>query len=229
MTSQMRKIPLANGAEITSVWAVPANYDRQHGVILAHGAGADMHHPFISFVHEQLAECGVLAVKFNFPYKEQGRKAPDRMPVLQEAWKSVIVALRGDADLAPQSLFLAGKSLGGRAASLLVAEGEPCDGLIFLGYPLHPPGKPERLRADHLARISCPLLFIQGSRDRLCDLALLRQALTQVQAPVALHLIEGGDHSFKVLKRLGRSEVEVWQEIVGVILAWISDPDNFPV
>ena len=216
-----RKIEVTPEQSITSVWAVSDSYDGQCGLILAHGAGADMHHPFISHVHEGMAARGLLAVKFNFPYKEAGRKAPDRAPLLMATWRAVIAAVRRDRALAPQRLFLAGKSMGGRIASLVVAEGEPCDGLIFLGYPLHPPGKPDRLRAEHLARITCPMLFIQGSRDRLCELERLRQVLATLTAPVTLHVIEGGDHSFKVPKRMGRSEDEVWREIALVMGNWI--------
>ncbi len=216
-----RKIPVTGDKTVTSVWAMPEGYDRRQGVILAHGAGSDMHHPFISFIHQRLAQRGLLAVKFNFPYKEAGRKAPDRVPLLLATWRAVIDAVRQDDSLAPGQLFLAGKSMGGRIASLAVAEGEPCDGLIFLGYPLHPPGKPDRLRADHLSRITCPMLFIQGSRDRLCDLEKLREVLQTLSAPVTLHVIEGGDHSFKVPKRMGRSEDEVWREIALVMGNWI--------
>lgn len=217
-----RKIPITDDKAVTSVWAVPDGYDRRRGLILAHGAGAGMHHPFIRFVHEQMAARGLLAVKFNFPYMEAGRKAPDRAPLLQATWKAVIDAVRRDRDLAPRRLFLAGKSMGGRIASLLAAEGEPCDGLIFLGYPLHPPGKPEKLRAKHLPRIPCPMLFIQGDRDRLCDLDSLREVLKTLTAPVTLHVIKGGDHSFKVPKRSGRTEEDVWREIIGVMSSWIS-------
>ncbi|BCX88546.1 conserved hypothetical protein [Methylomarinovum tepidoasis] len=217
-----RKIQVTDDKAVTSVWAVPDGYDRHRGLILAHGAGAGMHHPFITFVHEQIATRGLLTVKFNFPYMEAGRKAPDRAPLLQATWKAVIAALRRDRELAPRQRFLAGKSMGGRIASLLAAEGEPCDGLIFLGYPLHPPGKPEKLRADHLSRIPCPMLFIQGDRDRLCDLARLRDVLKTLKAPATLHVIKGGDHSFKVPKRSGRTETEVWEEIVEVMSAWIT-------
>ncbi len=221
MNMMERKLTVRPDTDITSIWAIPENYDNRCAVLLAHGAGSDMHHPFIGFVHENLAKCGNLTVKFNFPYKEKGRKAPDRMPLLLDTWKTVIDAVRSDSILSPRHLLLAGKSMGGRAASLLVAEGESCDGLIFLGYPLHPPGKPDKLRADHFQRISRPMLFIQGTRDRLCDLSLLRQVIGKLSVEVTLHEIEGGDHSFKVLKRLGRSEQEVWEEIAATCCAWI--------
>ncbi len=218
-----RPIPVAEDKTVTSVWAVPPGYDRRRGIVLAHGAGAGMDHPFITFVHQRLAEHGLLSVKFNFPYMEAGRRAPDRAPLLMATWRAVATAVREDRELAPERLFLTGKSMGGRMASLIAAEGEPCAGLIFLGYPLHPPGKPEKLRAEHLARIACPMLFIQGERDRLCDLTTLRRVLAGLSTPVTLHVIPGGDHSFKVPKRTGRSEAEVWAEIVAVMAAWVEE------
>jgi predicted alpha/beta-hydrolase family hydrolase len=180
-----------------------------------------MNSPFLSHVHRALAERGVMTVKFNFPYKEQGRKAPDRAPVLEETWRAVAEAVRDEPRLSPRRLFFAGKSMGGRIASHLAAQGQSCSGLVFLGYPLHPPNKPDRLRADHLKAIQCPMLFIQGTRDALCDLDLLRTALEPLQAPVTLRVIEGGDHSFKVLKRLGRSQEAVWEGIIAEIDHWL--------
>ncbi len=216
-----RKHILDAKRRFTSLWAVPEGYDRKTAVILAHGAGSDMHHPFLSFIHRRLAAHGLLSVKFNFPYKEEGRKAPDRMPVLLAAWRKIIAEVKNDPVLSPARLLLSGKSMGGRAASLLASEEDVCDGLIFLGYPLHPPGKADKLRAEHLSRITRPMLFIQGDRDRLCDLGKLRQVLEGLDAPVTLHVIEGGDHSFKVLKRSGRSEEEVREEIARVMQKWI--------
>ncbi len=218
-----RRYVLDDDRCFTSIWAIPDAYNRKDAIILAHGAGSDMHHPFISYVHQHLAECGLLSVKFNFPYKDRGRKAPDRMPVLLATWSRIVTAVREDLEFSPQRLFLSGKSMGGRAASMLAAENVSCDGLIFLGYPLHPPGKPDKMRSEHLGAIVCPMLFIQGTRDRLCDLDRLRIALDRLKVPVSLHVIEGGDHSFKVPKRLGRSEEEVWQEIVEVICNWVNE------
>lgn len=211
-----RRIQVTEDIAISSVWAVPPR-DYRAGLVLAHGAGNDMNNPLLSFVHEALAERGVMTVKFNFPYKERGGKAPDRPPLLEQTWQTVIEAVRADAHLAPARFFCGGKSMGGRIASQLMAKGETCAGLVFLGYPLHPPGKPENLRVEHLPRITCPMLFIQGTRDALCDLVLLRGALQRVRAPAILHVIEGADHSFNVPKRVGRSVAQVQQEIVDVI------------
>jgi predicted alpha/beta-hydrolase family hydrolase len=128
--------------------------------------------------------------------------------------------VRQDPQLAPEYLFLSGKSMGGRIASHLAAQGEDCAGLIFLGYPLHPYNK-KSLRADHLPQIRCPMLFIEGTRDGLCDLELLEPILARLDVPISLHRIEGGDHSFKVLKRIGRKQESVWEEIVQVMVKWL--------
>ncbi|MFQ5936277.1 MAG: alpha/beta family hydrolase [Acidiferrobacterales bacterium] len=217
-----RKIETSSGSMVSSVWRVPANYDKALGIILAHGAGSDMHDPLLSFIHEMLAQQGVLTVKFNFPYKERGRRAPDRAPVLEATWRAVVGAVRHDTNLVPAELVLGGKSMGGRIASRVVAAGENCGALLFLGYPLHPPRRPEALRTEHLPRIRCPMLFIQGTRDALCNFDLLKRTLKQIFAPVMVHMVEGGDHSFELPKRLGRSRQEVWREIEEVIAAWLA-------
>jgi predicted alpha/beta-hydrolase family hydrolase len=224
MQQEKRKIRVSPGAEVSSIWAIPDTYQGGDGraIILAHGAGNDMEHPFMSHVHLACAEAGLLSVKFNFPYKESGRKAPDPLPLLENTWRAVIQAVRKDPALSPRCLFLAGKSMGGRVASYVAAQGEPCQGLIFLGYPLHPPKRTDRLRVEHWPGLSCPALFIQGTRDALCDLELLSAQLPRIPAPVTLRVIEGGDHSFKVPKSSGRTEAAVWQEVVSILLNWVA-------
>jgi predicted alpha/beta-hydrolase family hydrolase len=215
------KIEVEPGIEVSSVWAYPEQFSAGGSplLILAHGAGSDMRSPFLSFVHEALAMRGVTTVKFNFPYMEAGGKAPDPPPRLMHAWRSVIQRVR--ADVNPRALFLGGKSMGGRIASMVAARGEPVAGLVLLGYPLQPAGRPDVMRSEHLARLTSPVLFIQGSRDRLCNLDLLRGVLANMPAPVTLHVIEDGDHSFKVPKRTGKTERQVWDEIVEVVASWL--------
>ncbi len=220
-----RPIGINDETVVSSVWALPRAYDRHCGVVLAHGAGNDMDNPFLSHVHEQLADRGKLSIKFNFPYKERGGRAPDRAPVLEATWRAMLASIRADRELAPERLFLGGKSMGGRIASQVVAQGEDCAGLVFLGYPLHPARQPEKPRVEHLQRIRVPMLFLQGTRDPLCDMGLLEQTLSRLSAAVTLHRIEGGDHSFKVPKRSGRTEADVWGEIVEVITNWIEQGD----
>ena len=224
MRTLKRKIRVDAETSVSSVWTVPDTYDpaRDSGVVLAHGAGNDMHSPFLGTVHNGLARNGMLAVRFNFPYTEQGRRAPDRAPVLEATWRAVVQAVRDDPKLAPRQLFLGGKSMGGRMASHVAASGEACSGLVFLGYPLHPPGRTDKLRAEHLARIPVPMLFIEGTRDPFCELDLLQRVLKPLGVPVEVHVIEGGDHSFRVPKSLQRPEREVLNEVVDVVAVWVT-------
>jgi predicted alpha/beta-hydrolase family hydrolase len=192
-----------------------------HALILAHGAGNDMHAPLLAHVAAGIARLGFPVLRFNFPYKERGAKVPDRAAKLESCWRAVADHLAGHPAVRPRGLFLGGKSLGGRMASYLAAHGYPCAGLVFLGYPLHPPNRPEKLRAEHLADIACPMLFIQGTRDPFCRLDLLEPILERLPAPTALHRIEGGEHSFKLPKRLGRSEQQVWDEVARTAGEWM--------
>lgn len=225
-----RNIPLPDGSRVRSVWGIPIDYlpGQSPALILAHGAGTDMDAPLLRYLHETLTGRGVLSVRFNFPYRERGAKLPDRAPALEQTWRAVIDAVDADPELAPGRLLLGGRSMGGRMASHVAAAGAHCDGLALLGYPLHPARKLQRLRNAHFGQLRCPVLFVQGDRDALCDLELLRAALTEIRAPVHLHVIAGADHSFHVLKRIGRSEAQVWQEIVDVLSDWITAPDPVP-
>jgi len=188
-------------------------------VILAHGAGNDMSTPLLVAVHEGLASAGLLTVRFNFPYKEKGGRAPDRTPVLEACFRSVVNQIR--TEYRPSRVFIGGKSLGGRMASHLAASRLAVDGLVFLGYPLHPPGKLARLRTAHLSRITAPMLFFAGTRDPLCNLDLLRSSLAPLADRATLHVIQDADHSFNVLKRTGRSDEAVREEIIKISLAWV--------
>jgi predicted alpha/beta-hydrolase family hydrolase len=223
MQTYHRTMTIENHHSISAVWAVPADFrgGKTDAIVLAHGAGNDMHHAFMSFFHEALARQGILSVKFNFLYMEQGRKAPDRTAKLEQTYRTVLRHVRQDANWQPGRLFIGGKSMGGRIASHLAAQGEAVSGLVCLGYPLHPAKKPDNLRSAHLAHITCPMLFLQGTRDPLCDLTHLRNALQPLHSPAQVYEIEGGDHSFKVPKRSGRTDEEIWQAAVQVILNWL--------
>lgn len=215
-----RTVPVDDRYTVTTHWAVPEGWAGD-AIVIAHGAGNDMDSPFLRTLQTQFVARGLMAVRFNFPYKEQGRKAPDRMPLLEATWRAVLEAVRRDAEYAPTRLFLSGKSMGGRVASHLAASGEPCDGVVFFGYPLHPPRKPEKERSAHLFDIRQPMLFIEGTRDPLCDLERLEQILAELPAATTLHVIEGGDHSFKTLKKQGRSEEEVLAEAADASVEWM--------
>jgi len=208
---------------VSAVVALPSGFKRPGrtpAIILAHGAGSDMASPFMSTVHSGLAREGYVAVKFNFPYTEARRRAPDPRPVLERCYRAVVDAVAADRTLAPPWIAIGGKSLGGRIASYVAAAGAAVRGLVFLGYPLHPAGRPEALRADHLPAVTVPMLFVEGTRDTLCDLDRLRPVLARLPH-ASLHTIEGGDHSFRVPRRTGRADEEVWAEIVGVVARWL--------
>ena len=224
MRLEPRQVPIGGGLHVSAVVAWPAGHVAAHHpvVILAHGAGTDMHAPFLSAVHVGLATRGYPAVKFNFPYTEQRRRAPDRAPVLEACYHHVLAAVRADPRLAGRPIVIGGKSLGGRIASHLAAHGADVAGVLLLGYPLHPAGKPDQLRTAHLGDIRVPMLFVAGTRDALCTLSLLQRALAGLAAPTTVHIVDGGDHSFDVPKRMGREARSVWEEIVSVTATWIA-------
>lgn len=223
MRIENKKIVVDEYTTVSSVWAIPRGFRFREtdALILAHGAGTDMNDPMLSFVHESLARRGLFTVKFNFPYKEQGKKAPDIAAKLERAFRAVWLRVRDDERLQPRRLFIGGKSMGGRIASHLAAQGGEFAGLIFLGYPLHPPNQPKKLRSAHLGDISCPMLFISGSRDPFCQLSLLEQVLKPLKAPTSVCIIKGGNHSFRIPKQSGQPQESVWQEIVAVISQWV--------
>ncbi|MEA2447590.1 MAG: uncharacterized protein QOK47_1227 [Actinomycetota bacterium] len=187
-------------------------------VVLAHGAGADMNHEFMVEFARGLAGFDIKVYRFNFHYTEQKKKAPDRQPILEETFRAVVEAIRSDA---PRPLVLGGKSMGGRIASHIAAGGTDCDGLVFLGYPLHAPGRPDRIRDAHLADVRVPMLFVEGTRDPFCPLATLEEVRARL-GPTDLVVIEDGDHSLKVRKSSGRSTPEAWQEAIEAVAGWVS-------
>src|SRR5216117_4404335 len=188
--------------------------------VLAHGAGAGMRHPFLESIAQGLAERSIATLRYQFLYMEQRARRPDPPAV---AAATVRAAVAEAARVAPGlPLIAGGKSFGGRMTSTALAE-EPLPGvrgLVFLGFPLHPPGRPGDSRAEHLAQVQIPMLFLQGTRDDFADLQLLRPVVKRLGARATLHLVDGGDHSFKVLKRSGRSEADLMTELVGAIVEW---------
>lgn len=187
-------------------------------VILAPGAGAGMHHEFMQFFAERLA-ARRRVVRFDFLYTEAGRRAPDKQPVLEETYRAVVRHVR--ESLSPRKLVIGGKSMGGRIASHVAAAGEPVDGLVFLGYPLHPPGRPERIRDAHLYDITAPMLFVEGTRDPFCPLDTLERVRSKLTARNERFVVDDGDHSLKVRKTSGRSIPEAWAGAAAAIDDWI--------
>ena len=157
---------------------------------------------------------GVEVVRFNFPYREAGSKRIDPMPVLKKAFV--------ENTRKSKPLIIGGRSMGGRVASLLAAEGFQCDGLLLAAYPLHPAGQPEKLRDAHLPQIRCPVLCLNGTRDALCRKDLMEAALHKVTAPWTMHWIEGADHSFNVLRSCGRTGADVDEEVKSAAGRWLA-------
>jgi uncharacterized protein len=184
--------------------------------VVAHGAGVGMDHPFMQGVAEGLAAGSVSALRFNFPYVDAGRRAPDRPAVLAAAWQAALAEGRGRGKGLP--IVASGKSLGGRIASMIAAEeGDrfPGAALVFFGYPLHAPGRPEKTRDAHLASIRVPMLFIQGTQDQLARFDLVRSLVDRLGPRARLHVVEGGDHSFRVRGRR-RPDHDIGNELGGV-------------
>lgn len=217
------RVAVASGFVTALVYAPPEPSRALATLILAHGAGASQTSAFMVTFAQGLARRGCHAVTFNFPYTEQGRRLPDRAPTLEACFRDVIAAVRARPDLAAAPLVIGGKSMGGRMASHLAAQGvADLAGLVALGYPLHPPGRPEQLRAEHLARIRRPMLIVQGSRDAFGTPEELRPALGPLGATATLQVVEGGDHSFKVPKRGPITQEEVFERVQDEITRWIS-------
>jgi len=184
---------------------------------LAHGAGAGMHHAFMEAVAERLAARQVATFRYQFPFTEAGRRRPDRAPVCEATVRAAVGAAAAAAPDLP--LFAGGKSMGGRMTSRAAADAElpGVRGIAFLGFPLHPAGKPSTGRADHLADVTPPMLFVQGTRDRLADLELLRPIVGELGQRAALHVIETADHGFSVLKRTGRTDAAALDDLADAV------------
>lgn len=189
-------------------------------LVLGHGAGASMTSDYMVFFARELASSSRAVARFNFPYMEAGRKSPGPQTVSEDAFGAVAEHLRDE--LSPAKLFLGGKSYGGRIASHLAAAGTPCDGLVFLGYPLHAPGRPDRIRDAHFKDVSCPMLFVEGTRDPFCPLDTLAAVRRRITTHTDLLVVDDGDHSLKVRKSSGRSTLEAWSEAVAGIYEWLA-------
>jgi hypothetical protein len=191
--------------------------------LVAHGAGAGLQSPFMQGVAEGYAAGGVSALRFNFPYTEAGRKAPDRAPVLMAAWRAALEAAAGLAGGRP--LVASGKSLGGRMASMVAAE----DGasffaraLVFFGYPLHAPGRAAQPRDAHLGDVTVPMLFVEGTNDSLATFELVQRLVERLSPLARMHVVEGGDHSFRV-RGARRPDLDIGRELGAVAAAFVRE------
>jgi predicted alpha/beta-hydrolase family hydrolase len=192
--------------------------------VCAHGAGGSMSDRGMLATAAALRSAGIGVVRYNFVYKEKGDRRPDFMPKLMDTVTAVVERVRSELRSVPEArtdrLLIGGRSMGGRAASMLAARGFEAAGLLLLAYPLHPAGKPEQLRDKHLPQIRMPVLCFNGTRDPLCTRALMDGVLTTVTAPWQMEWVDGADHSFHVLKSSGRTDAEVMAGMAAVSRAW---------
>lgn len=213
-----RRIQVSDRVEVSALVLTPVRPSAFY--VLAHGAGAGMRHAFMEAIAQRLAGSGVGTLRYQFPYAEQGSRRIDPEPLLLATVRAAIAAGREEAGGLP--LLAGGKSMGGRMTSRAAAA-EPLvgvAGLVFLGFPLHPAAQPGVSRAEHLARVELPMLFLQGTRDTLADLALLGPVIERLGDRATLRVIEHADHSFRVLKRSGRTDDQVLDELATAVAEW---------
>jgi hypothetical protein len=221
-------IPVSANESVSGALEIPQGFEagRTAAVIVAHGAGNDMHTPLLVHFSAGLCRAGFLSLRFNFPYKEKSQKAPDPQEKLVRTWQGAFEFVKNHPQYGTPRIVAAGKSMGGRIASQMTADGliSP-KALVFLGYPLHPPGRKEQLRDAHLYRVNIPMLIFAGTRDALCDLELLKPVVSRLKAPADLEVVEGGDHSFVLPKSFKISEEEIYDGILKRTIAWLNQAD----
>jgi len=220
MTHQSIPHPLPlDGGQVSALLLRPAG--ARALLVLGHGAGAGMRHPFLEAVSQRLAGQGIATLRYQFPYMEKGLNRTDSPAVATATVRAACTLAQAEAPELP--LLAGGKSFGGRMTSTAQAEAPlpGVRGLVFLGFPLHPPKRPAITRAEHLSKVRVPMLFLQGTRDDLADLQLIREVTGALGPGATLHVVEGGDHSFAVLKRSGRTGEEVLEELADAAAGWL--------
>ena len=217
-------IDVGGNESVTGIAYGAESHSRAHAtLVLAHGAGAGQLSPFMVRFARGLSSRGIDVLTFNFVYTEQRRRAPDRTDKLEACYRAAVEVARTHPPFTGNVMFIGGKSMGGRIATHLAAAAEPhLDGVIALGYPLHPPGKPEQLRTAHLGNIRVPILIVQGSRDPFAAPAELHAAFDRFGAQATLHIIEKGDHSLAVPKSHSPSTDRIYEEIQDLMVSWIN-------
>lgn len=213
-----------NETESATALLYPASRTKQRAVtlILGHGAGANQLSSFMRLFASGFAGRGLDVITFNFLYMEQGRKIPDPGPRLERCYRSVIDVALKHKRLKGNRLVIGGKSMGGRIASQVAAQnGENIGGLVFLGYPLHPPGRPDKLRSEHLPKIKAPMLFVQGSRDAFGTKQEISSLIKKLKLPAELYAVEGGDHSLKVSQSSGVPQQDIHENTMDAIVEWL--------
>ena len=218
LAASERRLQVSKSVEVSALLVSPARPDALY--VLAHGAGAGMRHAFMETMAARLAARGVATLRYQFPYVENGSRRIDPEPLLLDTVRAAVAMGREAAG--GVTLIAGGKSMGGRMSSRAAAASplEGVAGLAFLGFPLHPAGQPGISRAEHLAKVSVPLLFLQGTRDTLAELPLLRPVVDKLGARATLHIVEHADHMFHVLKKSGRTDEQVLDELADTVGAW---------
>ncbi len=218
------RIPIEDGESVAAIrYAAASRRGSGMTLILGHGAGAGQRSAFMIDFATGLAGRGIDVVTFDFPYMERGRRLPDPNERLEACYRAVIDGVRRDRGIKGRGLAIGGKSMGGRIASQVAAGLSDLAGVVLLGYPLHPPGKPRQLRIKHLPAIAAPLLFVQGARDAFGTEDELRPVLAALPS-AELYLVKDGDHSFKVPKRAGVAQAQIYAAIQDKIDAWLLQP-----
>jgi len=208
---------------VNTIYAGPKR-GADRAVLLAHGAGSDMHAATLEHVADALAAVKVPSLRFNYPYRDAGRKSPDRAAVLDAATREAAAELARVTKLSPERLVLGGRSMGGRYCSLVVGDDQdpvPALGLLLLGYPLHAAGKPDQPRIEHFPRLRVPCLFVSGTRDSLASHDALTTAVKAIKGPVTMHWLESADHGYRPKKSSGRTAEEVAAEVSDVSMRWV--------
>ena len=218
LAASERRLQVSKGVDVSALLVSPARPDALY--VLAHGAGAGMRHAFMETMAARLAARGVATLRYQFPYVENGSRRIDPEPLLLDTVRAAVAMGREAAG--GVTLIAGGKSMGGRMSSRAAAASplEDVAGLAFLGFPLHPAGQPGISRAEHLAKVSVPLLFLQGTRDTLAELPLLRPVVDKLGARATLHIVEHADHMFHVLKKSGRTDEQVLDELADTVASW---------
>jgi uncharacterized protein len=217
------RVDVTAGASTTALVYAAETNRAGAALILGHGAGAGQRSAFMVDFGRALSAQGLDVVTFNFLYAEQGRRIPDRAPVLEASYRAVIDAVRAEVESARRSLFIGGKSMGGRIATQVAAADAalPIDGLVLLGYPLHPPGRPAERRDKHLPAIHRPMLFVQGTRDAFGTPTELAAVFESLQPPPVVHVVAQGDHSFKLSRKDASAQAATYAEVQRAIAGFI--------
>lgn len=224
MNQKKVTIPVEDKGTVSGVLSIPEGYPPVGGIgaIFAHGAANDMDNPLIVKTANGLCQAGYITLRFNFLYREKGKNSIDSQTILEKTWSSALTYFKENSGCDLEKIIAVGKSLGGRIASQMIADHQlDVDRLVFLGYPLHPPGKKEKIRDEHLYRIHIPMLFFAGTRDPFADLPLLKGVVDKIEGDRTLEIIEDGDHSFDLPKSSDTPQGMVYDFILQKLLQWL--------